>query len=151
TYDGAGRTTSLTDHDGNTTRYSYDLRGRLSEILYPGAAATDRVTFTFTPAGDLDWRKDQRSIVTQYAYNDLHHLSVRNYRTGSVSGPFIRGETFAHDRSGRLKRATNALVDALFGYDGFGRPASETQSFLQGGAMSSATTYTYVIGPAGST
>lgn len=148
-YDGASRTTSLIDHDGNETKYTYDAAGGLLSTSYPNGG-TDVVQTRFNKAGDLEWRKDQRGIETTYGYNDLHQLRARTYRT--TAGAVIRGEEFGHDRSGRLKQADQLggmLVATT--YDVLGRRETETLTFPGNPTDDYTTTFNYIVGPAGST
>ncbi|MFQ5502517.1 MAG: hypothetical protein ACE5EQ_09495, partial [Phycisphaerae bacterium] len=133
-YDGS-RQVAIQDHDGNTTTYDYDDAGRLTTITYPDddGAGAGVVTITYVDiVGRHVRRTDQRSIDTDYFFDDLDRLERREY-----SGPLTPGRTedFTFDRSGRLTSAVrnNEFFFPQFGfsrtYDQAGRPLTETQSF----------------------
>jgi RHS repeat-associated protein len=109
TYTSFGALKTLSDGKGNQTRYDYDLLGRLTKIVRPGADEStnaDVVRFYYNDApgqdGSLKQQINGRGIITDYAYNT---------QTGDLIGivyPASPGE--------------NVSVS----YDAWGRPSSLT-------------------------
>ncbi len=144
-YNGLGDITFLTDHDNNVTEYVYDSAGRVERIKYPdnNPPGSGELAFEYNLVDRVTKRTDQSGVETTYTYDDLHQLTGRSYST-------LRDETFAFDRSGRLKLAQNDLARLEFAHDPMGRLDSLQQIFLTDVAQYT-TDFGYSVGPVGAT
>ncbi len=80
TYDAYGNRTSQTIN-GNTTYFGYDSSGNLTSITDPEG---NTVQFSYNVMGWRVSRTDALSRVTNYAYDDLGRLVQITYPDGSV-------------------------------------------------------------------
>ncbi len=100
TYDAAYRIASLADGKSNTTNYSFNQAGYLSQISFPGYTAPnyDSVQFpSYDNAGNPLKRIDGRGVETDYVYND------------------------PESRLTNLNYPASASLDVSLGYDAYGR------------------------------
>jgi RHS repeat-associated protein len=119
--------------------YAYDVQGRMTNLLtwqnFAAAAGVARtawiydstsgqlarkeyddgthVDYTYTPGGRLKSRTWARGAVTEYAYDPLGLLTNVHYGT-----PDTPDVSYAYDRLGRLKTATNAHATYVYAYTG---------------------------------
>jgi len=71
-YDAAYRVIGVRDGKDNLTSFTYNTRGDLTQITYPGR---DTLRFvSYDSAGRLEQRIDGRGITTNYTYNDPEGL-----------------------------------------------------------------------------
>jgi len=119
-YDPFGRKLSNTDANGNTTLYSYNVYGSISEICHPGGG---RERFRYAKNGDLISLTDPEGHTIQYENDVLGRVLKKSYF--SNQGAFLAEETFTYngfhltseaDKEGNLKQ---------YFYDGAGRKVRE--------------------------
>ncbi|NPU93026.1 MAG: hypothetical protein HPY82_14050 [Gammaproteobacteria bacterium] len=120
TYNDRGllETTTL---DGKTTRYTYDDRGRVSQIENALNEFTD---FHYVNL-NLEWVESGRTAAaagtaTRSTFDGYNRVTEIARRDGS--GQFITANTLAYDSAGRLLRVTDAESQTVeYGYDNLGR------------------------------
>ncbi|MFZ4700354.1 MAG: hypothetical protein ACOYMG_09905, partial [Candidatus Methylumidiphilus sp.] len=105
--------------DCETTSYQYDAANRL--VLETYADATTRA-FQYDKAGNLTRRTDQLGQITQYGYNDLYYLLLRDYQD-----PAEPDDSFQYDTGGRMTRAERAGWVVSYVYDPVNRVLQTTQ------------------------
>ena len=145
TYDGSGRTLTVTAPDGSsTTRYSYqgnsttvtdpagkwktstvDAYGNVIQVTEPNpAGGTFSTSYTYTPANQLTGVSMTRGNVTQtrtFLYNGSDLVSATNPENGTV--------TYTYDLSHHVLSRTDALgSQTQYTYDSYGR-LSEVQYY----------------------
>jgi RHS repeat-associated protein len=124
TYDALYRVKTLKDGNNNTTTYSYNNIGLLSLMALPGGETTQFPSYDSD--GNLLQRIDGNSVVTNYLYTD------------------------SESRLTDIQYPASTSLNVHFGYDGFGRRSSMTdstgtQSYSYGNldeSLSATTTYT---------
>ena len=117
TYDDAHRLESLTTYGTTTatTRWAYDPdRGWLTGKLYnsPAPGQGSGPSFLHTPAGRLDQRLSQGSIITDHGYGPDGRLTRTDYSDGTPSTVILE-----RDRRGRTTRLSDAAGERHFTYD----------------------------------
>lgn len=148
-YDGADRTTQLSDPKNLLTAYLRNGLGQISPQLSPDTGVNAR---TYDAAGNLLTRTDGRGVVTTYAYDALSRLTKVSFAapTGSETMNFTYDETGPDflNGIGQLTSATYASGSSRFSYDANGRLLSETQILVPVSrtypiTITSKTAYTY--------
>jgi RHS repeat-associated protein len=95
TYDAVGNVASTTDANGQTVRFEYDARDRLTKKDFP--TGTD-VTFTYTLTGQRATETDSRGV-TVYEYDERDRLTLRTDPDGSAIA-------YSYDASGNRASVT---------------------------------------------
>lgn len=122
TYDAAGNVASVTDAQGNTTTYTYDVRNRKISETQPGDIVTQ---YGYDAVGNLISVTDPRGFITTYAYDALNRkVSEQDPDSegtpGATDGPFTQ---YAYDANGNLVATTDPLGHVSFTvYDVLNRP-----------------------------
>jgi RHS repeat-associated protein len=108
-FDATGNRSSITDPEGNTTRFtSYDNMGN---CLIRVDARGKQWSYTFDAAGQLKTVADPLSNVTQFFYDEVGNRIRQRDAAGNET-------TFEYDYRNRLIKATDALGNlSLFDYD----------------------------------
>jgi YD repeat-containing protein len=144
TYDAAGRLATVTEA-GGTTRLTWDSRGFLSEILYPGGKwfryEMDDVGRTTRRTSDdgyvLDWQYDASGRLSRVTRNAAELVVAYQYDTLGRLGREDRGNgtatTYGWDAASRLVSLTHLAP-------GGGTLASYAYTYDAGGHVTSATT-----------
>jgi RHS repeat-associated protein len=139
---------SITDFDGNTTKYGYDSAGDLTSITPPtqsGGTQLGTTTFGYNPLGQVTSKKDGNGNTTSYQWNGEGQVAKVTYQDGtSVS--------LGYDNDGNLLSETAPGGSSTFTYS----PAGYMKTSDINGDNSS---YTYdpvgnvktVTGPLGTT
>ena len=91
-YNSMNQVTKYTDFRGNTIDYSYDQRGNLVAISYPGGRI---VRYTYYKNGNIKTVTDWDGRVTEYEYDGNGRLTKTTRPDGSV-------ETRKYDVAGRM-------------------------------------------------
>lgn len=91
TYDAEGNITGIVDGNGNSTRYTLDLWGRIINVTEPDGT---NIKCDYDYAGNLISTTDGNGNTTRYTYNSLNLLS-------EIIDPAGRKITFKYDRQGR--------------------------------------------------
>ncbi len=133
------RMTSFTDANGNTTRYTYDVKGNLTSTIYPNG--TIERTSGYDPFGDPLTFINRRGQVMQYAYNSAGQIARQTFDDGSfidlsydakgnltsVTEPSNKVTTYSYDSGDRLTKVLYPQGRYLeFSYDNAGRRATMT-------------------------
>jgi len=97
---------TLTDANGNTTRYGYDADGNLTSITYANGS---RNAGTTTPTarrglGQLPWQRDR------YTYDAAGRIITKTYADGSET-------SYTYDSRGNLLTATDTGGPQTFTYN----------------------------------
>ncbi|MBL8423938.1 MAG: RHS repeat protein, partial [Candidatus Accumulibacter phosphatis] len=110
-YTRTGQTESVTDANGNTTRFTYDLNDRQSAVIAP--PAPDRVTrYTYDTLGRLDSVIDNTHVTAEhYGYTANGQLATVTDARGNIART-------TYDGFDRLSQTTHA--------DGSGLASSES-------------------------
>lgn len=141
TYTNLYQTETVEDGNNNTTTYTYNTDGLLTEIDYPGATSTnfDQIKFTtYDVVGNLMSRTDGRGIVTDYEYNDADgFLSKIDYAGGSTDDV-----TIDYDDYGRVIEVNDSTgVSTVEDYDDLDNVLESTRTYT---SLSTKTfTYSY--------
>ena len=120
TYDPDGNRTSMTDANGHTTTYAYDM---LDLLTHTTNALGYTTSVTNDPAGNKIAKTDANGHTTWYAYDAQNRVAYITNALGSVSAfaydllgnqiaetdPNSHTTTFAYDCLNRLIATTNAL------------------------------------------
>ena len=117
-YDGVtGDTTSVTDEDGNTTKYvTYDGMGRLETELEPlvqvnGAAMQPELNFTYYPNGAEKTATDANGNTTSYTYDTSGRMLTQTDAYGGTT-------TYHYDDKEQLEWVQDPLGNrTTFAYD----------------------------------
>jgi YD repeat-containing protein len=113
TYDGGSRNpATITDALGQTTRYSYDEFGQVSQIVNPGGAILKQRYDTW---GRLVYRELPEGALELIKYDAYGRVVERKAADGSVS-------TVDYDKQGRIRQRTEAGEVYSHRYDDGGRP-----------------------------
>ncbi|HEL5026875.1 TPA: RHS repeat protein [Stenotrophomonas maltophilia] len=136
--DDKGDIVALIDENGNTTRYGYDVMGRVARIDYPAGDLTswNATIQTFEQIGGTEfgvgpghWRKSvQQGSARKFTYYDalLRPIVVREF-DATTEAQTTRFQRFAHDIEGRQIYASYpsqtevANQGVSTGYDALGR------------------------------
>ena len=98
---------SVTDANGNITRYEYDPRGWLVKEIDPIGRIT---TYSYNPDGTIAERTDANGRTTTYSYDAAKRLLSRTYHDGTR-------DTFTYDPAGNLLTAANGQIGYTMSYD----------------------------------
>jgi len=129
-YDAAGRVSSTTDANGQST-HGYDDAGRRTSIT---DALTHVTTFTYDAAGNQATVVDANQHTTTYHYDALNRQVGVTYPDNSTSAT-------AYDALGRVSSKTDQAGKVTgYGYDALGRLTSVTQDV---GGLNLVTSYGY--------
>ncbi|WP_235338322.1 DUF6531 domain-containing protein, partial [Paenibacillus wulumuqiensis] len=133
-YDAAGRMTSQTDADGNTSKIVYNDNDQLVAVM---DALGHKNSYTYDGHDNLTSVTDALGNITRYAYDNNAQLTgVTNALGGKISiqydaegrmtgvtDPLGRKTTFAYDKAGHLLSETNAQGASIrYSYDALSRP-----------------------------
>lgn len=132
TYDGNSRVTSLTDDNGNATRYSYDALNRLSIETFADATTKE---YTYDRDDNIVRLKDNNGTIQNCVYDGIN----RRVRCDITRAPSVVGTTlnqYEYDGLSRMTRMTdnndpqNASDDSnvTYVYDSLGRLIEELQN-----------------------
>ncbi len=156
-YDALGRLIAVTDHSGSSWAYSYDLLGRRLTASDPDLGAW---SYAYDGASRLISQTDARGVVTTMNYDQLGRLLAK--QATAPGGTAVTLAQNSYDEAavgfyniGQLTRSQNASASHVFGYDGFGKVASQattidglTHTTVTGRDASGQTVWTqYLPGP----
>ncbi|NEC85946.1 LamG-like jellyroll fold domain-containing protein [Streptomyces sp. SID12501] len=166
TYDALGRTLTTSDTTGDTSAYSYDLRGDVIKTVLPDQSiqtatydaagrktATANTTSagtvlsstsaTYTDNGHLKTVTDARQHTTSYEYDDLGDLTKQ---TEPVTDNASIVTTYGYDAAGHQTAYTDGNGDTTYyTYNSLGLPVSKKVPAVTGYTSDAdrTTTYTY--------
>ncbi|MFQ5597981.1 MAG: RHS repeat-associated core domain-containing protein [Nitrospiria bacterium] len=155
-YDGSGRTTSVTDTRGHTVQYSYDTSGSRTRLIYPDGKIVDS---TYDAAGRLAALSDWQGGSTAFAYDTLGRRSSMTHFNGTQSayaydaagrltalthrnstGSVLDQYSYAHDPIGNRTSITRPEVNIDYAYDSLDRLTQSSATVLPGGDPAGAPT-----------
>ncbi|MCS0583367.1 DUF6531 domain-containing protein [Massilia pinisoli] len=139
TYDRQDQLLAVQDPKGFVTRYTFDGFGERTVLSSPDTGVS---AFVFDGAGNLTSSTDARSVVTRYAYDAAGRVTHAGTSSFEFGAPGTAGAGLLivmHDDSGQT----------AFGYDGFGRLISKTQSVTGINARTFKVGYAYGASGAG--
>ena len=107
-----------TDLLGNTTTYTYNTHGLVTQINYSGDLSP--VQYTYYANNDLHQATDECDNTTTYTYDNLDRLTqVTQPADENGHNPIT---TYSYDADGNLIRETDPLGNlTTYSYDGLGR------------------------------
>jgi YD repeat-containing protein len=156
-YDALGRLIAVTDHSGSSWAYSYDLLGRRLTAADPDLGTW---SYGYDGAGRLISQTDARGVVTTMSYDQLGRMLAKQATAPGGSPVTLAQNSYDEAATGfynvgQLTRSQNASASHVFGYDGFGKVASQattidglTHTTLTGRDASGQTVWTqYLPGP----
>jgi RHS repeat-associated protein len=121
-YDEAGRRTSLTDPNGNSTSWEYDTLNRVtSETTLYGTRS-----YEYDGNNNLLQKTDRNGLVTTYEYDSLNRRTAENWT--DYSG-ILRMFTYEYDEAGNLKEVSDPDATYEYEYDNLNRQIGVTQTF----------------------
>jgi RHS repeat-associated protein len=123
TYTAAGRTQTIADNAGNVWQYTYDLHGRQTQLVDPGAGMSSTV---YSPGGEVLSTKDGRGVQLTYQYDKLARKTAEFNTTGNVA-------------------ATGSDQLAAWTYDTLAKGQPTAQSRYTNGASDATHTYTTAV------
>ncbi|MEM6472621.1 MAG: RHS repeat-associated core domain-containing protein, partial [Planctomycetota bacterium] len=136
TYDSDYLLATEVDELSNTTSYTYDDLGRLTEITYPdpdglapaGPLDAPIESFAYDVMNQLTEFTDALGNVTSYTYDSRSRLATTTLPDpDGVGSQTASVTTLAYDAAGRLSTITDALgYVTTYGYDAAGRQTSVT-------------------------
>ncbi|BFG79443.1 hypothetical protein PTKU46_74760 [Paraburkholderia terrae] len=142
-YDAGGNRMSMTDANGNVTRYYYDVAGRLAYVINPMGETTE---FLYDAFGDMT----QTTVyATRLAAGVLGTLtggvltdSLRQTLTVLGNDGLASRTSFTYGAAGRLLQRTDALgTQTGFSYNSFGELVAQTSNIASG--VTTTTQYDY--------
>ena len=108
-----------TDREGNTTRYTYDVSGNCTQIIYPDGTLE---SYRYNAFNQIIWMRDRNGIETSYAYDTNAQLSSFTDGRGNTTN-------YIYDASGNLLSVTDALgAQTSYVYDKQGNCISMTDA-----------------------
>ncbi|MFN3233153.1 MAG: RHS repeat-associated core domain-containing protein [Alphaproteobacteria bacterium] len=135
TYDDNGRTTSVTDANGNRTEYEYDAFGRLKKTLFPDKGVpgqvdpTDYVEHSYDLVGNITDTRTRAGEVIGFTYDDLNRLTGKTHAN-------ITDVTTTYDLAGRILTQTTQHDHLITNaYDSAGRVESVTTRHTLAGPL----------------
>ena len=128
TYTPAGQTSAISDNNGNTWTYAYDLLGQETSATDPGAAGNSgpshqagTTTFSYDPAGNLTSQTSPLGQNLSWTYDSLGR-QIREL-SGTAKGTLLATWTYDTAPLGRLK--TRGQLAAATTFDASGRAYTE--------------------------
>jgi RHS repeat-associated protein len=110
TYDGFGRVATVTDGDGSTVTYTYDLADRITQQAYTGGTSTLTVTYSYDGAGNLHTQTDA-SGTTTWTYDGRNQVLTKNAASGGGT------LAYGYDADGNLTSAADAGGTTTYAYN----------------------------------
>jgi YD repeat-containing protein len=102
--------TSITDYDGQVTRYSYDDKGALCEVTYPNGAT---YSFTHDERGRLTRVAGPQGELATYEYDFKHNLIRETDPKGEATSYTYNATGLPVSATDALGRTTRVTYDAL--------------------------------------
>lgn len=133
---GTDKLTALTDAGGNTTRYEYDLLGRLiKETDSEGKV----IAYAYDSAGNLIFKTDSTGIIVNYTYDALKRLTSIQFPNSAEN------ISYTYDSTGKVLSMTDSSGATSYAYDNSNRLTTEAKTV---GGISFVTSYAYTSGGA---
>jgi RHS repeat-associated protein len=101
---------TVTDGDGNTVTYTYDLEDRILKAAHTGGSATVTVTYVDDGAGNLKTQTDP-SGTTSYTYDELNLVLTKTATSGGGT------LSYGYDADGNLTSAADAGKTTTYVYN----------------------------------
>ena len=133
-YDGLGQLVKVTDARNVVTAYTIDGLGNL---LQTTSGDTGKTVNTYDEAGNLTSREDAKQQKTTFTYDEINRVKLITYHDSSTV-------TYEYDQganaTGKLSKITDIGGVVDYGYDLFGRVATDTRTI---GGKAYTTSYRY--------
>jgi RHS repeat-associated protein len=113
-YDSLGRLISVTDGNGDTTHYGYDIHDRLTSTTYDDGSV---VLSVWKLDGTLSGQSDSKVATIQTFQHDLLGQITSQTTQSSTPGVISHTETMTHDIAGNLLTYTEASGTSSYAYD----------------------------------
>ncbi|BES63691.1 hypothetical protein SANA_01300 [Gottschalkiaceae bacterium SANA] len=112
TYDLKGQLKSETDQLNNTTQYEYRYDGLVTKVIYPDASF---VEFGYDNIGNRTYEKDENGNITEIEYNGFGHVET-------ITDALNQTIEYSYDPNGNQTSVTDRRgITALFSYDELNR------------------------------
>ncbi|MFH2043835.1 MAG: hypothetical protein ABIK92_01655 [Pseudomonadota bacterium] len=128
--DNPNRLESVTDPEGNTTAFDYDLAGRKIKETRPMGETEE---YTYYPNGLLKTVKDAKGQISTFAYDAANRLTEITYADGKI-------DSFTYNAVGSMLTYSKDGVSGSYEWDELNRKTSETVNY---GPFSKTYSYTY--------
>ncbi|MGB0384815.1 MAG: kelch repeat-containing protein [Ardenticatenaceae bacterium] len=139
TYDNNLNLIAITDHNGNSTQYSYNARNEDTQTLYADGTTVD---LTYNPDRTLAERTDQANDSVTFAYDEAKRLLSKTFPDGST-------QSLAYDTASRQTRASQTMsghtTHNTFAYNNLSNVISSTQT-VDGSSWNAQYAYDYTAG-----
>ncbi len=116
TYDGRGNRLTMTDANGNVTRYGYDGLDRQVSVTDP---LTHTMSYQYNGLGLTTVVTDANGAVTSYLYDGARRLTAIDYPAGTTD------VSFTYNAANRTQM-TDGVGTTVWAYDALGRPLTIT-------------------------
>ncbi len=126
TYTTRGELDTVTDAEGNLTKYTYDAMGRLLNTYFPSKTSpgnystTDAQQMSYDAVGRVQSFRQRSGHTFWFSYDNLWRQTLVN---APGSDPDV---SFTYDNLGRIKTSAQTGHSLTFNYDALGRLVSET-------------------------
>ena len=136
TYTPTGQAETLTDANGNVTKYAYDALDRLTHTYFPSKttagqwSATDYEQLTYNGLSQIVSKRTRRADVIVYTLDALGQLIDRNVPgapTHSANGRTVTHD-YTYDLRGNILTATHDGETLAYAYDAIGRVTSQSHN-----------------------
>jgi RHS repeat-associated protein len=136
-WDSLHRATAVTDDEGNTVGYAYNLRGEATTITYPGT--TGSVTQAYDAQGRMTSLTDPKANATSFSYNADSNPGANTLPSGTGVV-----DTNSYDNADRLtgitdKQGSTTFASFTYGYTN----ADQLNSVTSTGVPTDNHSYTY--------
>ncbi|PQA89599.1 hypothetical protein CW354_01660 [Marinicaulis flavus] len=128
-YTPTGETDTVTDANGNVTKYDYDALDRRTHTYFPSKtqtgqwSASDYEAVVYDALSFMDTKRTRADQTIDYTYDALGRLTDRlvpGAPTHSASGRTV-SHSYTYDAAGRRLTATHDGVTLSYNYDAVGR------------------------------
>jgi len=132
-YDTENNLLSITDANGHSTSFTYDVYGRVTQTTFPSSLAE---SYSYDAIGNLLSKTDRKGQTISYVYDAVNRLSRKGY-------PDSTGVDYIYDLVGKIQHVNDPTGSYGFAYDNMGRliGATTSYSFLPGQTFSNAYAY----------
>ncbi len=110
-YDTENNLTSILDANQNTTGFSYDAFGRVTQTSFPSGYVE---TYGYDNVGNLTGKTDRKNQLITYTYDQLNRLTQKSY-------PDTSTVNYTYDNDSRLTQVTDPTGTYQFTFDNMGR------------------------------
>jgi len=116
----------LTDAEGQTTTFEYDLNNRLVKETRPMGQT---LTYSYDSAGQLIEKIDPMDQKTAYVYNEAGRLVETRYFAASDHVTPVKTVGYTYDKIGNLVAYDDGVTSVQYEFDGANRKIGETVDY----------------------